>query len=236
MRPGVTDVVPGVDTGDAASMRVLFARGAAAAAGIELPLSDEALASMGDDELLSRLLDEGRKSEEGPRSLLVWLRVDRQKLRGLLEELAYRAHAAQPKLEGTADIAEKELVDGLLGLAEERDVHPKKLVAYLRDRAGLLIARGNGVYTFVHRTFQEYLAACHLTGQTRPSRSRIPGSSFSAASQSWRCCRHHLRLGHGPRRAGAARQLGSAPRPRRRPRSGTPGHVGQGGGRGCTSC
>ncbi|HVM71579.1 MAG TPA: SUMF1/EgtB/PvdO family nonheme iron enzyme [Anaerolineales bacterium] len=101
-------------------------------------------------------------------SLAEWLKVDRQKVRGLLNELAYKAHEAQPDLAGTADISETELVTGLLHLSQNPDVNPARLVEFLTTRAGLLLPRGVGVYTFPHRTFQEYLAACHLTDHGFP--------------------------------------------------------------------
>ncbi len=102
-------------------------------------------------------------------SLAEWLRVDRGRVRRLLNQLAYEAHATQPDLAGTADLAEPELVARLLALAGNPDLKPARLVEYLRDRAGLLLALGVGVYTFPHRTFQEYLAACHLTDHDFPA-------------------------------------------------------------------
>ncbi len=97
-------------------------------------------------------------------SLSEWLKVDRAGVRKLLEQLAFEAHRDQPDLAGTADIGQDRLVTGLVELTANPDVKPARVIEYVRDRAGLLAARGVGVYTFPHRTFQEYLAACHLTG------------------------------------------------------------------------
>jgi formylglycine-generating enzyme required for sulfatase activity len=101
-------------------------------------------------------------------SLTEWLRVDRERVRGLLERLAYEAHAAQPDMTGTADVPEGDLLGGLLRLRGNPDVRQQRLVEYLSQRAGLLVPRGVGIYTFPHRTFQEYLAACYLTDHDYP--------------------------------------------------------------------
>jgi formylglycine-generating enzyme required for sulfatase activity len=104
-------------------------------------------------------------------SLAEWLKVeDRAKVRALLNRLAYEAHAEQAELVGTADVSREKLVGGLLDISENPDVKPRRLEEYLSRRAGLLLPRGVGVYTFPHRTFQEYLAACYLTDHEYPEK------------------------------------------------------------------
>jgi formylglycine-generating enzyme required for sulfatase activity len=96
-------------------------------------------------------------------SLAEWLKTDRAAVRGELDRTAFEAHRDQPELVGTADIAQERLVAALMNVTRSPEVNPAWLVEYIRDRAGLLAARGEGVYSFPHRTFQEYLAACYLT-------------------------------------------------------------------------
>ncbi|MFO1431892.1 MAG: SUMF1/EgtB/PvdO family nonheme iron enzyme [Candidatus Competibacteraceae bacterium] len=101
-------------------------------------------------------------------SLAEYLKVDKAKVRQVLEGLAFEAHRSQPELTGTADLAEKDLAYQLFQLSSNPGVDIRQLVTYLQDRAGLLHPRGVGVYTFPHRSFQEYLAACHLTEHEPP--------------------------------------------------------------------
>lgn len=113
----------------------------------------------------------GADGEVGQRpSIAEWLKIDRQKVRELLNLLAFEAHSSQKSLQGTADIAESRLVDGLMEINRNPDVRPRLLIDYLSNRAGLLVHHGVKVYSFPHRTFQEYLAACHLTDEDFPEK------------------------------------------------------------------
>lgn len=100
-------------------------------------------------------------------SVAQYLAVDKDQVRQVLEELAFEVHS-RGDLAGTADVLESELVGRLMRLRRNPETNPAELVDYLSQRAGLLVPRGVGVYTFPHRTFQEYLAACHLTAKGFP--------------------------------------------------------------------
>src|ERR1039457_1103343 len=95
-------------------------------------------------------------------SLTEWLKVDRDQVRKLLSRLAFEAHLSQKDLYRPGTISEESLIIGLTKISQNKDVRPQRLIEYLLDRAGVLVAPGNGFYTFPHLTFQEYLAACLL--------------------------------------------------------------------------
>ncbi len=84
-------------------------------------------------------------------------------MRAVLERLAFAAHRNQESATDTADISESELVKALLDInPDNKEIRPRQLMDYLEHRTGVLAPRAPGVYTFPHRSFQEYLAARHL--------------------------------------------------------------------------
>jgi hypothetical protein len=105
------------------------------------------------------------RAEPLQQSLSQLLGVERRQLLTVLQALAYTAHADQPSLTGVADIDEGQLLAALQKLLRQHkrpDIPSERLIHYLKNRSGLLIERRPGVYAAPHRTFQEFLAACHL--------------------------------------------------------------------------
>jgi formylglycine-generating enzyme required for sulfatase activity len=160
------------DLGERPLLLTLLARLQAAGGG-DLPEHREALYH----EAVKLLLDdwEGAKPRTGAGgqpllepSLSEWLKAGREDVRRELNRLAFHAHRDQKDQQGTADIREADLIDALLRASRDPDAKPKRLQEYLRDRAGILVEHGVGLLQFPHRSFQEYLAACHLVNDDYP--------------------------------------------------------------------
>ncbi len=134
------------------------------------------------EKLLDLLIDEWEKarfkandSEDALKceqhSLAEYLQIGQESIRLVLKRLAFQAHQRQDAGQTeTADISAGDLTTQLLRAAEvvgKCDVKPLRLCEYLRDRVGILYQRGgatemDAVYTFPHRSFQEYLAASYF--------------------------------------------------------------------------
>lgn len=144
--------------------------------GTDLPEKREQLYAVTVDLLLERW-EKQRKTYDAQgkpvilqQSLAQYLDTEKEKVLQALEELAYEVHATQGDRLGTADVEQGELLKLLLRVGRSTAANPAVLVDYLSQRAGLLVPRGVGVYTFPHRSFQEYLAACHLSVEDFPTK------------------------------------------------------------------
>ncbi len=127
-------------------------------------------------------------------SLAEFLQVGPDAIRQVLERLAYNAHANQTgNASGTADIAAQNLSHELFKLArnnQQHNVSVAKIHDYLRDRVGILYQRGgdgdNAVYTFPHRSFQEYLAAAYFHREEKDLFTQYPNC------EDWQALAAHL--------------------------------------------
>lgn len=91
--------------------------------------------------------------------------ISPQSLLSTLEAVAYTAHDGQGEKEGVADIAEFTLINAFAKYTANDLNRARDVVHYLRDRAGLLLEQQTGVFTFPHRSYQEYLAGSYLAKQ-----------------------------------------------------------------------
>ena len=90
-------------------------------------------------------------------------------LRRVLEKLAFEVHEQSAGFEGAADIVEGRLLRAFRPLLKDSLDRAAVVVDYIEKRAGLLLGQGEKdgerQFTFPHRTFQEFLAACHLASR-----------------------------------------------------------------------
>ena len=104
-----------------------------------------------------------------PDEQILWLDgLPTQELRDILAKLAYDGHRAQGQQDQqTADdgpaveIRYEQLRDALL-VRFDSLARVEEIIIYIQHRTGLLVDKGEGVFTFPHRTYQEYLAGQHL--------------------------------------------------------------------------
>lgn len=114
-------------------------------------------------------LDDRSGEETAWRQLLRAAGLNDIDIKQTMWRLAYEAHGqarAAGDREATADIAGADLLAALRALHPARSLDwAEQLVRIMQQRAGLLVESRPGVFTFPHRTFQEYLAGRYLSVQ-----------------------------------------------------------------------
>jgi len=100
------------------------------------------------------------------RTIAEVLGMDLEQIRQALEEFAYEVHRLRGRASRSepADVTDAELWKALdRERSRDRVVDERRVMDYLHQRSGILLADSPSLFRFPHRSYQEYLAACHLT-------------------------------------------------------------------------
>ena len=135
--------------------------------------------------------DQARKLSQA--SLAEYLQMGKESILNVLKRLAFEAHASQDGDQDTADISARDLHHELLCAAEDCGNMEAKafgLSEHLRDRVGILYQRSgsnttDAVYTFPHRSFQEYLAAEYFRGESGAMFERFESAGLEFEEYTW---------------------------------------------------
>lgn len=130
----------------------------------------------------------GGAPDETPalRQLLLQAGRSEVDLKRVLWRLAFEAHAeggTAGDTEAVADIGELRLLKELAGLCGGDLGWAQQMIDAMKLRAGLLVERQPEVFSFPHRTFQEYLAGAHLAVQADFKRE---GARMAGQGAHWR--------------------------------------------------
>lgn len=136
-------------------------------------------------------INQARKLSQA--SLAEYLQMGQDAILNVLKRLAFDAHASQDGDQDTADISATDLHGELLREADgcgNREVRIFELSEHLRDRVGILYQRSgstetDAVYTFPHRSFQEYLSAEYFRLEKNVLFERFESADFMLEDYTW---------------------------------------------------
>ncbi|TVR25365.1 MAG: TIR domain-containing protein, partial [Anaerolineaceae bacterium] len=124
----------------------------------DLPTTTSAIYRQGVDYLLEKWTR--RKGYNFSTADMMGLPLPAQ-LRVMLQIAACEVHALSDSAGGTTDFNGR-LLKGIISDVRG-DIPTDAVVGYLEERTGILISGRPNTFRFVHRSFQEHLAACELT-------------------------------------------------------------------------
>ena len=109
------------------------------------------------------LLDKWNRAREvpGAKSATEKLGLSVQHMRQALDELAFEVHRESGGREGPAGIHVGRVWEALDRHRHGEAIKLREATDFLNERAGILLGEARDLYTFPHRSYQEYLAACH---------------------------------------------------------------------------
>ena len=86
-------------------------------------------------------------------------------LRGKLEEIAFEIHRDAGKNDNAGEISSQQLHKAFMTIPNILKETVDQIMDYLHQKSGIVVADSPKHFRFVHRSFQEYLAACYLLGR-----------------------------------------------------------------------
>ncbi|MCG6942469.1 MAG: SUMF1/EgtB/PvdO family nonheme iron enzyme [Thiohalocapsa sp.] len=157
-----------------------------------------------------------RIERDAPKQIPVQIaeELSREGLREALQHLSLEVQRVRPETTGGADVqvevSEIQFLGAVLtALPQPLHARAVEFRRLILERAGILFDRGgagdDGRYGYVHRLFQEYLAACELVARHHADLERALGEPLRASPGAWREVARfvpvHLAAEHGPGQA-----------------------------------
>ncbi|MEM6456146.1 MAG: SUMF1/EgtB/PvdO family nonheme iron enzyme, partial [Acidobacteriota bacterium] len=110
--------------------------------------------------------------------------IDHDDAVAVLQPLAWHLHGNDARELPEAQVIE--VIRDPLRSRRDLNLQPADFLAQVRDQTGVLVSLGRGDYGFLHLSFQEYLAACHVQDRFAKDRRVIDALAAHFGVDWWR--------------------------------------------------